>query len=319
MKPTVSVIIPAHNEEREIAGILDSLLAQSAKPFEVIVVNDGSIDDTRKTAEKYRAKCKYVKLLNYPTGHSAAFARNRGAEAAHGSVLLFMDADVTAAKNLVEETQKAFSNASVMVATYEVANSPPKTFVQRCYEARYRYLDGVRGKSSLLGIRGEGALPFPNIYRRRLFLKAGGYDERVFYYEDKLMYERVKRHGIARVHAFIYNSYPRTLGECLRQARYMGKGAATHSVVRSSPVAFFYPLSPFYWAAFSASILAAALFQPAAYAAAILLLILIYELARHVYYSHALLPSIGWVLFLSPLRALFTSYSYAKNKLGASK
>ncbi|HKA23153.1 MAG TPA: glycosyltransferase family 2 protein [Blastocatellia bacterium] len=89
MNPTVSVIIPTHNHSRFVGQAIDSVLAQTHAPFEVIVVDDGSSDDTPAALVPYSAQIRVLRQDNQ--GVSAA--RNNGARVATGDVLAFLDAD----------------------------------------------------------------------------------------------------------------------------------------------------------------------------------------------------------------------------------
>jgi glycosyltransferase involved in cell wall biosynthesis len=86
----VSIIVPAYQHARELSACLDSILAQTYTDYEIIVVNDGSTDDTENVLQPYREKITYIKQEN--RGGNAA--RNRGFYAAQGAFLLFCDADI---------------------------------------------------------------------------------------------------------------------------------------------------------------------------------------------------------------------------------
>ncbi|MBI2467114.1 MAG: glycosyltransferase family 2 protein [Candidatus Rokubacteria bacterium] len=88
--PLASVVIPAYDAEATLPACLAALARQSLAPerFEVIVVDDGSTDATAQVAE--RAGVRVVRL---PANAGPAAARNRGAQAARGEVLVFTDAD----------------------------------------------------------------------------------------------------------------------------------------------------------------------------------------------------------------------------------
>src|SRR5215207_1519597 len=62
--PTISVVVPAYNEERHIAEALDSVLAQTRSPLEVIVVDDGSTDGTLAVVDRYRERVRVVQQEN---------------------------------------------------------------------------------------------------------------------------------------------------------------------------------------------------------------------------------------------------------------
>ena len=85
----VSVIIPAFNRERFLAASIKSVLAQLYRPIEIIVVDDGSTDNTKKVAEGFGKEVRYVHQEN--KGPSAA--RDTGIKVAKGDVFAFIDAD----------------------------------------------------------------------------------------------------------------------------------------------------------------------------------------------------------------------------------
>ena len=88
-KPLISVIVPAFNAEKYIAEAVSSILAQDPAPDEVIIVNDGSTDNTGSIAESFDEPVRCFVQEN--TG--AAAARNMGIRQARGDILAFLDAD----------------------------------------------------------------------------------------------------------------------------------------------------------------------------------------------------------------------------------
>jgi glycosyltransferase involved in cell wall biosynthesis len=89
LRPAVTVIIPAYRAAGTIARALDSVLTQSCPPAEILVVDDGSPDDTAGAVRLYGER---VKLLRKPNG-GAASARNVGLDRARGELIAFLDAD----------------------------------------------------------------------------------------------------------------------------------------------------------------------------------------------------------------------------------
>src|SRR5262249_39213835 len=88
--PLVSVVLPAYNAERTIAASLASIAAQTVTELEVIVVDDGSTDDTIRVAKSTdRGDLRVISQAN--AGHAAA--RNTGVSAARGRYVAFLDAD----------------------------------------------------------------------------------------------------------------------------------------------------------------------------------------------------------------------------------
>lgn len=86
---SISAVIPAYNSARFLALAIESILQQTRPVDEIIVVDDGSTDETRKIAKSFGERITYIHQLN--KGPSAA--RNRGIESAKGNWIAFLDAD----------------------------------------------------------------------------------------------------------------------------------------------------------------------------------------------------------------------------------
>jgi len=124
-KPKVSVVICAYNAAHCISGILTSLKHQTFKDFEVVVVNDGSTDNTPKIAETADAR-----VINAPhQGLSAT--RNVGINSAYADIVAIIDADCIATENWIEEIVKIIDgeNESVVTGNTKIPNS---TFLGNC-------------------------------------------------------------------------------------------------------------------------------------------------------------------------------------------
>ena len=89
MNPLVSIIIPCFNHGCYLGDAVRSVLQQTYAPIEIIVVDDGSTDDTAKVAHSFGAAIRYVKKQN----GGLSSARNKGIECAKGEFLGFLDAD----------------------------------------------------------------------------------------------------------------------------------------------------------------------------------------------------------------------------------
>lgn len=89
LDPTVSVVIPCYRQASYLPNAVDSLLAQSYPNLEIVVVNDGSDDDTEIIARNYGSRVRYV----WKPNGGLPSARNTGIQASTGKYLLFLDAD----------------------------------------------------------------------------------------------------------------------------------------------------------------------------------------------------------------------------------
>jgi glycosyltransferase involved in cell wall biosynthesis len=89
----ISVVIPCYNAAPFLEEALESVLEQSRRPLEVLVVDDRSTDDSFEVAQRYASRHPLVRVLRHERNQGSGPARNTGAEAARGSVIAFLDAD----------------------------------------------------------------------------------------------------------------------------------------------------------------------------------------------------------------------------------
>ena len=87
--PIISVIIPVYNGENYISEAIESVLNQSYQPLDLIVLDDGSTDDTAKIAKSFGSSIRY----HYQMNEGIASARNQGITLAQGDFFAFLDAD----------------------------------------------------------------------------------------------------------------------------------------------------------------------------------------------------------------------------------
>lgn len=221
--PKFSVIIPAHNEEEVIERAIKSIIDQTFQNFEIIVSNDGSTDKTQEIVENLIKKDKRIKILNRDRGHSAAFARNRGAEIAKGEIFVFLDADTYLEKNCLEEIEKrekladAFCFPCIPIKT---------TLMSKILIGFYNsiiYKEEVYNKDSKIR-------PMFFCYVKRAYKKLKGYDENIFYYEDENLVNRFYKENFKTINFNTTKQYfelPATFKEFLRQCKWIGKGINT--------------------------------------------------------------------------------------------
>ena len=89
MAPLVSVIIPTYNREKIITRAIDSVFAQTYRDFEIVVLDDGSQDNTKAVAQAYGPKVHYF----YQDNKGIAGARNAGMHQTAGDYIAFLDSD----------------------------------------------------------------------------------------------------------------------------------------------------------------------------------------------------------------------------------
>ncbi|MBR4904403.1 MAG: glycosyltransferase [Selenomonadaceae bacterium] len=114
--PLISVIIPMYNAEKYLGECFDSLLAQTFKNFEIVLIDDCSTDKSRKIAESYIEKFDgRLKIYDSEKNSGAGAARNKGLMLSQGEYVFFMDADDTIAPNALEEMYSLAKKSDVDV------------------------------------------------------------------------------------------------------------------------------------------------------------------------------------------------------------
>lgn len=116
--PKLSVIIPAYNEEKRLPRTLhsvDAYLKKQKYTYEIIVVSDGSRDDTVKIAEEMRAGVANLRVINIKENHGKGYAVRQGIQEAKGEYRVFMDADNATTIDQVEAMWPEFEKGKEIV------------------------------------------------------------------------------------------------------------------------------------------------------------------------------------------------------------
>jgi glycosyltransferase involved in cell wall biosynthesis len=106
--PEVSVIIPTYNSANYLTQAVDSVLAQTFRDNEILVVDDGSTDETEDVMRRYNSPVRYIRQKN----GGVASARNRGIAESRGRYIAFLDADDTWYPIKLERQLAALDNRS---------------------------------------------------------------------------------------------------------------------------------------------------------------------------------------------------------------
>ena len=118
--PLISIIVPAYNVEKYIKTCLDSLINQTYSNFEIIVINDGSTDQTEKILNEYESNPK-IRIFSQKNGGLSA-ARNQGLNLANGELVCFIDSDDSVKSDYLEKLAAPFfedSNIDITVCGYQ--------------------------------------------------------------------------------------------------------------------------------------------------------------------------------------------------------
>jgi glycosyltransferase involved in cell wall biosynthesis len=200
--PLVSVIIPAFNRERVIGKAIKSVLAQTFQDFEIIVVDDGSRDETAKKAIALACSDPRLRVFGSETNHGAQAARNAGVRAARGKWLSFLDSDDEWLPTSLEMRLRVAS-----VENVEVVHSD-------CYILRKNMpqelfnVPALRGEvySQLLG--SPGPMFQAMLISANAFREIGGLDETIVAYQEwdtAIRLGKRFRFGYVNAPTFVYD------------------------------------------------------------------------------------------------------------------
>ena len=114
MKELISIIVPAYNVETYIGKCVDSILKQTYREWELIIIDDGSVDKTGEIADRYAAEHENISVVHQENS-GVSRARNRGIELAHGSYVLFADADDWIDVEMLDTMMENGQNADMIV------------------------------------------------------------------------------------------------------------------------------------------------------------------------------------------------------------
>ncbi len=102
-KPLVSVVMPVYNSEKYVAEAIESILNQTYKNFEFIIVNDASTDNSLEIIKKYAKKDKRIKIITNPVNYYISKTRNVGIKLAKGKYIITHDSDDISLPTRIEE------------------------------------------------------------------------------------------------------------------------------------------------------------------------------------------------------------------------
>ncbi len=213
----ISVIIPTYNEKKVLKDCIESLGGQSVKDFEIIVIDDGSTDNTKSVVRNLKSQISNLKFL-IQEHKGAGAARNLGAKHAKGKILVFVDADMTFDKDFLAKLVRPIEKESVR-----------GTFSKEEYVSNWEE-DWAKCWNINEGweVRRRHPKNYPDrqpVFRAILkseFDKVGGFDAGG-YDDDWSLSRKLGYLAVNAPRAIFYHKNPSTLLEIFKSAKWVGK------------------------------------------------------------------------------------------------
>jgi len=260
-EPNVSVIIPCYNEEKNIEDCLEAVYAQDypKEKMQVIVVNDGSTDNTSNILEQYKIKHNDLLIINGShEGKSAAL--NLGSKQAKHEFLLTIDADTIIDKESLKKLIRPFINEEVGAVNGACIARNSNSMISIFQKIEYHYNNLIRKSFSVIFKNGVWFFGAFVCYRKSILEKVG-YFKKATMAEDWDIAMEIYSAGyrILNVHNAIgYTIVPHTLKEFYKQRTRWWMGALqslnkNKSLFsrKSSPSILFLFISQYWWSIFA--------------------------------------------------------------------
>ena len=193
--PLVSVIIPVYNSEKYLGAAIENILSQRYTNIEILVIDDGSSDNSQSVARKFENK--KVKIFAQ-TNKGASAARNNGLRQAKGEYIQFLDADDLLSSNKIEDQVKLLLENPAKIAICPTIHFfDGESLSEKAITDEWYYNSFNKPSDFLIklygGYENEGAMIQPNSWLtpKKIIDKAGFWDERLSLDDDGEFFCRV--------------------------------------------------------------------------------------------------------------------------------
>lgn len=201
---SISIVLPAYNEEARLPATLTAILsyleARNWKEFEILVVNDGSLDGTAAVAERFRGRHPQVTLLENPGNRGKGYSVRHGMLKARGDWVLFSDSDLSAPIEELDallEAAKA-QNASVVIGSRALDRSLIKVHQSwfretagRIFNLLMRLIIGLPFADTQCGFKLFERRAAQEVFRRQT-IERWGFDAEVLFIARKLGFKTIE-------------------------------------------------------------------------------------------------------------------------------
>ena len=172
MKTKVSVIVPIYNSESYIDKCIQSIIDQSYSNIEIILVNDGSIDNSKSICENYANIDKRIKLINQEN-QGVSKARNKGLDLAKGKYIGFVDGDDYIEKNMIESIISNIENtkADIGICGYNIVDDRNIKIKKSDCSERNLIIDNEQALELIFTTNKINGFLWNKIFKKELFEK----------------------------------------------------------------------------------------------------------------------------------------------------
>ncbi len=210
----ISVIVPIYNAQSTLVKMLESLIQQTFKDLEILLIDDGSTDLSGKICDNYQKKDKRIKVI-HQNNQGVSMARNKGLEMATGDFIGFVDSDDLIAKEMYEILYKNIikTKADISVCSY-IKYSKEPVFT---YQKEIVTLNKVEALKSLVSDGIVNSFLWNKLFKKELFRNILFPENRI--YEDlyvmpliidkvnKIVYSKSKLYGYYQRNDSYVNTY----------------------------------------------------------------------------------------------------------------
>lgn len=188
----ISVVIPVHNKEAYINKTLDSVLSQTWYNFELILVDDGSTDNSGVICDQYALKDKRIKVVHQKNA-GVSVARNTGIRASRFSLIAFIDADDYWDKTFLEQMNElifTFPEVSIYSSMYACIKNNKLLLAENLFQTNVSFI-----KFNLIDkCCYKARFPIHTssvIIKKEAIERVGYFDERIYVFEDYDLFLRI--------------------------------------------------------------------------------------------------------------------------------
>ena len=231
--PLVSVVIPTYNSAQYLPETIESVLSQSWQDFEIIIVDDGSTDNTQEVVGGFNSnKIRYIRQEN---SGGPSSPRNVGIHHARGKYISLFDSDDLMSRNKLAEAVaflERYSDLGLLFANFEVCNERGDSFPGTFLDEYQTFWDLPKKQVDEKWFIIESAVAYESLFcqnfigtsgtviPKAVFLSVGGFDESIAGPEDRDMWLRISRRYALGYLDVVGHRYR------LRETGIMGRGGA---------------------------------------------------------------------------------------------